>query len=158
MNLSKLKIRSVTLRNVMMAVIALTLTAATLTSCSKNDDSPAPGNPGNPGTPGNPTPKFDAKNLVITVIKTDYKPGDKDIYVDYHVENKSKTQSYDINDGEWDILFKIKATDGYEYSNYVNVLSIEAESDYIHGLPIYVSSGKTLDLGTLTFEVVPDMD
>lgn len=135
----------------------LAIAGTSLISCSKDDSSPDPDNPGNPGNPGNPTAKFDApKNLVITVLETDYEPGDDQVYVDYHVKNKSKTQSYNINDEEWDILFKVKATDGYEFSGRVNVLSVEAESDYDHGLPIEVSTGKTLDLSTLSFAIVPD--
>jgi|GEM_PF-3907834 len=137
----------------------LAIAGTSVMSCSKDDASPNPDNSGNPNTPppGNPTAKFNApENLIVTIVETDYEPGDDDVYVDYHVKNKSKTQSYNINDSEWDILFKVKATDGYEFSGRVNVLSIEAESDYDHGLPIEVSTGKTVDLETLSFEIVPD--
>lgn len=120
-----------------------------------NNDPPIIEDPGNP----NPAPKFDKNDFKVTLLDPDpYKPGDNRLYVNYTVKNLNTTKSYNINDNEWDILFKVKATDGYEFSNYVNVLSVEPESTYEHGLPIPVSTGKTLDVNTLNYEIVPSND
>lgn len=118
-------------------------------SSGTDDDNPNP----------NPTAKFDKNDFKVTMLPSDpYEPGDDRLYVHYRVTNLNKTKAYNINDNEWDILFKVKATDGYEFSNNVNVLSLEPEDTYEHGLPIPASTGKTLNLSTLTYEIIPSMD
>lgn len=137
------------------------LIVSSLLACSGSDketinnDPPIIEDPDNP----NPAPKFDKNDFKVTLLDPDpYKPGDNRLYVNYTVKNLNTTKSYNINDNEWDILFKVKATDGYEFSNYVNVLSVEPESTYEHGLSIPVSTGKTLDVSTLNYEIVPSID
>lgn len=109
-----------------------------------------------------PTPNpnlFDKNNFVITITSTDeYNPGDSEIYIHYKVKNLSTNKTYLMDDNQWDIRFKVKATDGFEFSNYVNVLTLQPEGEYTHGLPVPVSNGKTIDLSTLTFEIITSID
>lgn len=139
-----------------MSIFLILLCTMSFMSCSSNDDNGNPDSIDNPDP--NPVAEFDKNDFEVTVLDIRYEPGDSEFYVNFTVKNLNTTKSYDGNDEEWDILFKVKATDGYEFSNYVSVLSVEPESTYEHGLPIYVSTGKTIDVSTLTYEIIPHIE
>lgn len=139
-------------------LLALSLFAIASTSikCGDSDDGSELINSENPA----PNPNlFDKNNFVVTITGTDeYNPGDSEVYVYYKVKNLSTNKTYLMDDNQWDIRFKVKATDGFEFSNYVHVLTLQPEGEYTHGFSVPVSNGKTMDLNTLTYEIITSID
>lgn len=106
------------------------------------------------------SPNFKPEDFKVTILSTEFDPdgdGDTEYFdIDYEVTNLRDEPFDGLEDGDYDIRFVIKTTDGAEYNAETFIGDLTAKGSETRSNNIAIPAGKTVDQSTFRYEIYLD--